>query len=133
MSKRFVGDEAGAALVEFALIGSLFLLLVNLVIQGMFVFNTWLVVTEAATDGARYGAPCYNRPVSPCSATAVTTYVQNDAPNLQTSKLTITVTAQNKILTVNASYPVSIYAPLFSIVIPDPLTVSGSASMPTEN
>lgn|GEM_PF-4876936 len=133
MSKRLGSEETGAALVEFALIGSLFLLLINLVIQGMFVFNTWLVVTEAAADGARYGAPCYNRPVSPCSSTAVTTFVVDDAPTLQSSKLSVSVTAQSKTLTVSASYPVSVYAPLFSVVIPNPLTVTGSASMSTEN
>lgn len=54
-------------MVEFALVFLLLFTLVTLVVQGGFFFSGWLAATNGAREGARFGAPCLNRTVQPCT------------------------------------------------------------------
>ena len=125
------GDD-GNVTVEFAILGVLFFMLVGVAIQGAILFNSWLSLSNAVEEGARYGVPCYGRSVSSCSSADITTTVNQAAP-LDTSKLTVKVTSANGLLNVSASYKVSIVAPLISALLPDPTTVVAASSMRLEN
>jgi hypothetical protein len=129
---RSLRDDRGASVVEFALTGTVLLLLVSLIVQGAILFNAWLVVTEVATEGARYGVPCYGRSFQSCSVTDIENVIEQDAP-LPSSQLTMSVVPQNGILTVTVSYPVAIVAPGLSSILPSPMTVEGVSAMALEN
>ena len=54
-------------MVEFVLVFLLLFTMVTLLVQGGFFFAGWLGVTNGAREGARFGAPCLNRAVEPCT------------------------------------------------------------------
>lgn len=60
-------SELGATLPEFALILFTFFALLFGIIQGGLIFGSWIVVTNAAREGARYGAVCISRAELPTS------------------------------------------------------------------
>jgi len=53
--RRLAGGERGTALVEFALVGMVFFLLVFGIIDFSRLFQAWTTVQHAAREGARYG------------------------------------------------------------------------------
>jgi Flp pilus assembly protein TadG len=145
--------QDGMAVVEFAIISSLFFFLVGVIVQGALIFNAWLVVTNAAREGARAGAPCYGRvapaptptayPVSlTCNDSDVAAAARSAAVGVSSSQLqvnanstTTTIDANHKetTLTVTAQYPVPIVAPFVDLVLPNPFPVTASATVRVEN
>jgi Flp pilus assembly protein TadG len=89
-ARRRLGEEEGAALVEFALIAPLMLMLTS----GIFIFgiamNNYLVLTQAVSVAARTLAANGGITLDPC-ATAYNA-VTAAAPNLTPSKLTLSMT-----------------------------------------
>ena len=126
-------DDRGQAAVEFALVASVFLLLVSLVVQGAFLFNAWLTVTNAAREGARNGAPCYQRSVAPCSTSDILNVVDNASTGLDSTQLSASVTSTGGILTVQVSYNVPILAPFLEQILPNPVVVTADSAMRLEN
>jgi Flp pilus assembly protein TadG len=102
--------ERGQAMVEFAIIVPILLVVLLGIMQLGVVYNNWVTLTDAARAGARKGAVCRNG-CSPNATTATTTAVKNSAANLNQSKLSVTVTSswtQGSDVTVSASYPWSV-------------------------
>lgn len=126
------GSDDGNVTVEFALIGTLFFVLVGIAIQGAILFNAWLVISNAVEEGARYGAPCYNRSVQSCSAQQVQNAVLQAAP-VDQSQMTVNVTSSSGLLTVSASYNVALVVPFVSTFLANPTTVIADSSMRLEN
>jgi Flp pilus assembly protein TadG len=56
--RRPQGRERGQALVEFALVLPLFTLMVMAIIDFGWAFRTYVTITNAAREGARYGVTC---------------------------------------------------------------------------
>jgi len=54
--KEYCDNKRGQAMVEFALILPIFLLLVMAICQFGFVFSSYLAANQVAREGARYGA-----------------------------------------------------------------------------
>ncbi len=141
------------AVVEFALIATLFFFLVGVIVQGALIFNAWLVVTNAAREGARAGAPCYNRqapaptptsyPVAlTCNDSDVAVAARSAAVGVSPAQLqvsansattTIDANHQETTLTVTARYPVPIVAPFVNLVLPNPFPVTASATVRVES
>lgn len=127
-------DEAGTAVVEFALVGSLFFFLVAIAVQGALIFNAWLVITDVSTEAARFGAPCYGRAIQPCSLSDVTNYVtQNTTGLIQQSNLSVSASTSGGLITVSTSYNVPIICPFVSAFLSNPTTVIANSSMRLEN
>ena len=82
---RARGREAGQALVEFAMIVPLLVLLLFALVDFGRAFYTWLVVTNAAREGARVAAT--QQGVSP-----VVTRINDSISGLDSTDLTITLT-----------------------------------------
>ena len=107
-------DDAGAAIIEFALVAPLLLVLVWGIIETGRAFYTINTLASAVRDGARYGAACDlgaygTAPVltgTVCEAeirNVVATAFQPLGPPLATTNVTPTVVGGNRIR-VEASY-----------------------------
>ncbi len=98
-------SEHGQATTEFALILPLFALLLFAVVQFGIVFHNYVTITDAARAGARKAVVSRQAP-APSNATV--TAVRASAPNLDQSKLGVTVSSswqQGQDVTVAATYP----------------------------
>ena len=115
-------SEKGQALVEFALVAPLLLLLLFGIIQFGIAFNNSLTLTDAVRAGAR--AAIVNGPSG--ASAAAKQAVLASAPNLNQTALGsgVTVTVGTTDVTVSATYPYSIN--LLGIVVK-----SGSLSSST--
>jgi Flp pilus assembly protein TadG len=80
-----LAGESGAAAIEFAIVATIFFMLVFAVIDFGFGFHTWNATSNAAREGARLAA------VDP-DPVAITARVKAAASFLDQSRLTVTVT-----------------------------------------
>ena len=105
--------ERGQALVEFALIVPIFLLLVFAIVDFGMGFHAWITVTNAAREGARVGA------VGADSAT-IQGKVTDTTVSLDAASVTTTVTnaqgAPGEAVTVKVDYDYQLITPLSSIM-----------------
>ena len=129
--KRAIGQQ-GVALTEFAIILPIILILVFSLWEFGRVFDAWLVVTNAAREGARYA-------VALDDTNEVRQKVQEYISNGYGSRIGLAGDIQSYNITVNdpGSGPVSvtvtadvkIYAPLEFVGITGPIRVTGYAVM----
>lgn len=119
--KRFARGESGAAMVEFAIVLPLLLVLVLGIIdfgRALFVLNN---LTNAAREGARFGAtriepPPTNGAVQTAVRNRVTQYV-NGAISPAPSGYTIAVTATNQSVTVAIqNFPFQMLTPFVTML-----------------
>ena len=104
--------QEGQALVEFAILLPILLLLLLGILQFGVVFNNYIQVTSAAREGARKAAVSRSLGTSAAN-TAARTSAKNASPslNLQDSQITVTPSnsyAQGSDVTVTVRYPYSI-------------------------
>lgn len=106
------GRKRGQALVEFALVLPLLLILTMMIIQYGIIFNTTIGLTNLSREGARFAA------TAPGSDSLIKTRIQNVLPpNIRYSDLTITIspsetsddrkTGSRALITVQISYDMS--------------------------
>ena len=84
--------ESGQAMVEFALLLPLFLILTFGIIEFGCYFSFSLSVTSAAREGARYGV---THSSDSDFVSGVTSRVQSCAPNLEPANMTVDVTKKS--------------------------------------
>ena len=118
--------EHGQTMAEFTLVLPVLAILLFGVIQFGIAFNNYLAVTDAVRAGARQAAVARHLPPGEREA-KVRARVYASADGLDTSKLTVTVTASGgwepgSDVTVTASYPYSIN--LLGKVVKDGLLTS---------
>jgi Flp pilus assembly protein TadG len=123
-------SKKGAAAVEFALILPILLLLVMGILEFGRVLHTYLVVVNAAREGARYAAVG-------TSKADVILKVKQSCPSLEPGLLTIDVTnaqgPRGQPVSVRVMYPVKIMTPLFERVFSNnPFPVRAEAVMRLE-
>jgi Flp pilus assembly protein TadG len=105
-------NESGQAVVEFAVILPVLLMILFAILQFGIVFNNYIQVTAAAREGARKAA--VSRSLGTAGAeTAATTSAKAAAPGLTQSSITVTYPnsptfAQGSDVTVQVTYPYSI-------------------------
>ena len=111
MFKRRNTDR-GQAVVEFAVILPVLLLILFAILQFGVVFNNYIQVTAAAREGARKAS--VSRSLGTASAeSAATTAAKNAAPGLNQSNITVSFPnspsfAQGSDVSVQVTYPYSI-------------------------
>ncbi len=134
--------QRGTTIVEFTLIFTLFFMIIGFIVQGAFLFNAWLVSTNAVREAARLGAPCYGRQVNSCTASDVVQVARNAAagtnPNVFTPSaaacLDTTTTPNVQTLRVTATYKVPIVAPFVDRMFPqNPIPIYVESRMRLEN
>lgn len=132
--RKWRETEAGQSLVEFAFILPAFLLLLFALVDFGRGFYTWLVVTQAAREGARAAAVQLDN--NAINAKIYGSFCTTASPpsgcSLDTSKMTITKTnvqgARGSQATVEVNYTFSYVTPIGGIVN---LVSGGSLSAPT--
>ena len=135
--QRLNGSE-GQALIEFALILPLFLLLLFGMIDFGRAYSASVTLTNAAREGARFGV------ISPNNFTGITNRVQTTAGPYNDSNLTVTPSCSpscssgNDVI-VQTTYQFSFITPLAAIAnfvsggaLPSTLTLKSSANMRIE-
>jgi Flp pilus assembly protein TadG len=127
--------ERGGATVEFALVFVLLFSLLGLIVQGALVFNAWMVIENAVREGARRGAPCYQRPVNSCNATWVINEVRKASGGVQedAANLTVYVQTSGNLLVVGAFYNVPVLVPFLGPVLGTSIPLSVESRMRLES
>ncbi len=106
--RKLIRGERGQTMTEFAIVLPIFLLLLLGIAQLGIAFNNYLALTDGVRAGARYGAVLRT---SPTRDSATIAKVKQSAANLDTSKITATISSTWQAgddLTVCATYPYSI-------------------------
>ena len=122
--------QRGAALVEFALTAMLLLMLIMGIFEFGRAYNTWVVVTNGAREGARYAAVGK-------SETEIVQKVKDATNGLDESKLAVSVTnaqgARGDPVTVDVSYEIEIVVPIIARFFPNnPFDLKAHSTMRLE-
>ena len=126
------GRRRGDAVVEFILMAPILLTVFLGILEIGRVLDAWLVVENAAREGARVAAeaPPGTDPASAGLLSAQTYLASGLAPRADvqgTSVLAPVVTSD--MVTVNVEADIKLYTPLFQAMLPSPVPVRASASM----
>lgn len=124
-------DEQGQALLEFALVLPILLLLVFGIIEFGIIFFDNLVITQAAREGARVG-------VVGGSDTEIRGIVEQSAGSLDLSRMQIVIDpdqsgrSRGDSLKVEVYYNVPILTPIMGQLIPNPYPLEAAVIMRVE-
>ena len=128
--RAILKKKRGQAIVEFALILPVFILILLGIMEFGLVFHQYLVVTAASREGARVAA-------LGGSDAETLTMVNTSAVSNNAGQLTTTITPANRVkgqtVSVQVTNPVTIRAPLIAQVFPqNPFPVTGTTIMRVE-
>jgi Flp pilus assembly protein TadG len=126
------GNVKGQALVETALVLPILLLILTGIIDFGFLFNNYLIVSNASREGVRSA-------VVGSSNSDITTVVNNFASTLDKTRLTITITpdlltgrTKGVAVTVTVVYKYNLITPIIGTIIPSPVNLTASTTMRCE-
>lgn len=124
-------NKKGQALVEFAIILPLLLLLIMGIVQFSMIINSYLSIQNAAREGARAG-------ILGSSDIEIKNIIKAVSPSLEASNLTVTITPTESsrksgdTLTVKIDYNYPLIVPIISSIFNDVVTLSTHISMRIE-
>lgn len=130
-SSRGTRGERGQATVELALVLPVLLLILFGIMEFGRVFSAYLVITNAAREGARLAAVG-------ADDTAIVQRVIEAADSLETSNLTVTISpayssrATGTETEVAVNYSIDLVTPVLSGVVPNPMPLAVQATMRVE-
>lgn len=127
---RFRRTEKGQALVEMALVLPILIIIVFGIVEFGRIMNTYLIVTNAAREGARHG-------VVGGSDLNIKNAVTNNAYTLDPAKITVSINpegtrSRGTPLSVQVSYSLDIIAPVIGAITGNPYTVTATSTMRVE-
>jgi Flp pilus assembly protein TadG len=120
----------GDAVIEFALLAPTLLLILLGILEVGRLVDAWIVVENAAREGARVGAETVAAPDVAARQAALTYLAGGLAPRGDVTSTVVptpVVTADSVQVTAQAN--VQLYTPLFRAILPAPVPVSASATM----
>lgn len=132
---RWVSEERGEAVVEFALLAPLLVLILVSILELGRVVDAWLVVHNAAREGARAGAAVspWIEPSDPATAAALAATRYLDATVGTRSDVARTHVAPPEVtdeaVAVTAEAEVLLYTPLVRRLVAEAVLVRASAAM----
>lgn len=124
-------DQKGQALVEFAIVLPILLLLVMGILQFGMMLNSYLTIENAAREGARTG-------IIGSSDSEIQNLIISTSPNLDPAKLKVTITPSGAArkpgdtLTVKVTYNYELIVPIISNLFNDVVVLNGQTSMRVE-
>lgn len=130
MWQRFFKESSGQALVEFALVLPLFLLLTFGVIEISKIGYSYVTLNNAVRSAARIAS------VGGMDSEIIHTVTASSS--LESSLITINIAPgesgrrSGAQVTVSASYPVNLTTPILSGILPNPVVVTSSLAMRIE-
>ena len=126
-------SEKGQAMVEFALLLPLLLLILSGIINFGWIFGNQLLANNAVREAARYTAIHYYDSSTDDDGAVAAGIVAARAPTLVSPIVTISKSASNDSITVNISSSVNLLTPLMSALFPDgQCSVTAQCSMRLE-
>lgn len=131
MIKKLIKNRKGQALVEFALILPLLLLIILGIVEFGRIFGAALTVQHSAREGARLG-------VIGGSDTEIITTVKQASPILDINQIAVQITpeegvrARGQELSVEVRYPVQVVVPFVSMITGNTVTVHSVSVMRME-
>jgi len=133
MIQKFVKTQRGQTLVELALVLPIIILILFGTLELGRVFHSYIVITNAAREGARLGALGK-------SDEEIISRIREASPLYQAdSRLRITRLEPNESarspgvpLIVEVAYDVELVTPLISSILPNPVTLKSTAVMRVE-
>ena len=132
MKKDMFLKRKGQSLLETALVMPIMVLLVVGIIDFGILFNNYLIVSNASREGARKAAVGADN-------TAISASVLNAASTLDEAKLKLTIAPINlgdrisgSEVSVTLTYEHSIFTPIISSIIPNPIELTSISTMRME-
>jgi len=131
--RKFVKTERGQTLVELALVLPVIILILFGTLEFGRLFHSYIVITNAAREGARLGAVGK-------SDEEIVSRIREASPLYQAdSRLCVIRLEPNESarspgvpLTVEVAYDVELVTPIFSSILPNPVTLKSTAVMRVE-
>lgn len=126
-----IKKERGQALVEMALVIPVLLLLFVGICEFGHILGAYMVISNLAREGARYGVVGHNDLEIEDLVAAQRTWLNED-------KLTVNISPefsaryQGERLDIQIDYSVELMTPVFSNILPDPVPISANCSMRVE-
>lgn len=116
--RHLMRSADGTEAVEFAIIAMLLFTLMFGIFEGGRVFFDWLVITNEAREGARWGAVRSGDPAIPDMKSAVEGQVSARINSLLKGSPTVNATVSSEAVTVQINYTVQIITPVISAIWP---------------
>ncbi|HHV18663.1 MAG TPA: pilus assembly protein [Thermoanaerobacterales bacterium] len=131
--RKLFGRQKGQTLVELALVLPIIILILFGILEFGRIFHSYIVITNAAREGVRLGAVGKQDE-------EIISRIREAAPLYEAdSRLQVTRLEPNESartsglpLTVEVTYDVELVTPLFSSVLPNPVTLKSKAVMRVE-
>lgn len=126
--------EDGQAMVEFALILPLLVLLLCGIIDFGWIFGNQITMNNASREAARFMAINYDstKPLED-NETVAEGIMQARLTTMDDANLSVTLSVSGEVVMVSASYPLPILTPLLSTILgDDTITIDSSTSMRIE-
>ena len=120
--------------MELAIIAPVLFLLILAIMEGGRVFSAWLIITNEAREGARYGVVRYNPGTGAMPVGEVQARVRNRiGSQLDPSSLAVDVQQTGQpALVVRVDYRVDIITPLVQSILPNPFPLRAVSVMRAE-
>ena len=133
MIRKFVKTERGQTLVELALILPIIILILFGTLEFGRIFHSYIVITNAAREGARLGALGKSNEEIISRIREASPLYQADT-RLRIIRLEPNESARNSgvPLTVEVAYDVELVTPIISSILPNPVTLKSTAVMRVE-
>ena len=128
---KILNNQKGQALVEFALVFPILLLLVMGILQFGMMLNSYLSIENASREGARAG-------IVGSSDSEIRNTIISTSPSLDPNKLTVTITPaeanrkSGNTLTVKVTYNYNLTVPIISSLFNNMVVLNGQTSMRVE-
>lgn len=107
-------NEKGQAMVEFALILPLLLLILCAIIDFGWIFGNQLIATNAAREAARYTAIHYYDSTTDNDTSIASSIVTQKAPTLVSPSVVLTKSASGDSISITVTSQVDVLTPLIS-------------------
>lgn len=123
--------EKGQAMVEFALVLPILLILLLGILEFGQIFSSYLLIQNASRDGARYGSVGY-------TDSEIIQIVQQKTSILDQTNLTVTILPspsqreRGGKIDVSIDYQMNLYTPMWNNILPNPFPLSAGTVMRIE-
>lgn len=131
-ANMFLKKEDGQAIVEFALVLPILILLIGGIIDFGWIFGNQLLVNNACREATRYNAIHYNieKMTIENATDKAEEIIGNRAPTLKSNKVNVTKSTEN--ITVYLESDIFIITPFLSAILGDTFTLKSTCIMKLE-
>ncbi len=131
MKTRIIKSTKGQALVEMAFVLPILLLILMGIVEFGRIINSYLVITNAVREGARYAAiHSTDEQINLVISDLTSTLNQSELNIVITPSETNRITGSSAVIRID--YDIDIFTPIISNIVPDPFRVTAQTVMRVE-